>query len=643
MTQRQFLTTANEANEYAIVILDAKGRVTTWNKGAHMQTGYEADEILGQPFPQIYPSEDATDGNPAKDLEVAARDGELEADRFCVHKDGSRFWAKVTLTALRDKTGKLLGFIKVLRGIDNRNDARNAPEQSHLLAQSILDSLPTNVVVLDGEGVILAVNEAYREFARDNDADERTTLGVGLSYFSVIDSAYDAGLETVRAVRDGIVGVISGVIPSFKFEYPCDGPDTLRWFVMTVSPIGSRGSGAVISHMDITERKVAEQKIAALNLELEQRIDERTAKLLFTERRYKTMFDSIDQGFCIIEMIFDENEKPVDYRFIEVNRAFENQTGIIDAVGRTMREIAPSHEEHWFGIYGNIALTGEPARFQNVAEQLRRWYDVYAFRFDESKPLQVAILFNDVSKQKELEVSLRRANKELDSFTHSVSHDLRAPLRHIHGFVDLLMKASEGALSDRCLGYLNVIQSASYEMGQLIDDLLAFSRMTKIEICERPISLNSLAQDLLRAFKSETQGRDIVWRIGDLPLVIGDPSLIRQVLTNLLNNAVKYTSKRDHPEIEIGVFGNEEDRVVVFVRDNGAGFDMQYASKLFGVFQRLHRADEFEGTGIGLAIVNSIVTRHGGRTWAEGAVDQGATFYFTLKPASEPSKSGTQP
>ena len=228
---------------------------------------------------------------------------------------------------------------------------------------------------------------------------------------------------------------------------------------------------------------------------------------------------------------------------------------------------------------------------------------------------------------------LEKANKELTSFTHTVSHDLRAPLRHINGFAEMLKMASQGQLSEKCMGYLNTIQCASADMGQLIDDLLSFSRMGRVEMHERRLNLDSLVSEVTKVIKAESPLRDIQWTVGTLPQVIGDPSLLRQVLLNLLRNAVKYSSKRDRSEIEVGVDGEESGRVVLFVRDNGVGFDMQYAGKLFGVFQRLHSSDEFEGTGIGLAIVHSIVTRHGGRAWAVAKLDQGATFYFTLQRA----------
>jgi light-regulated signal transduction histidine kinase (bacteriophytochrome) len=170
-------------------------------------------------------------------------------------------------------------------------------------------------------------------------------------------------------------------------------------------------------------------------------------------------------------------------------------------------------------------------------------------------------------------------------------------------------------------------------MGQLIDDLLAFSRMGHTEVQQSPINLDGLVQGTIRSLEMATEGRHIIWQAAPLPQVVGDLSMVKQVLGNLIGNAVKYSRMRDPAQIEIGCAGEEDGRIILFVRDNGAGFDMQYAHKLFGVFQRLHRAEEFEGTGIGLATVRRIVTRHGGRVWAESALNRGATFFFTLQPS----------
>jgi len=230
---------------------------------------------------------------------------------------------------------------------------------------------------------------------------------------------------------------------------------------------------------------------------------------------------------------------------------------------------------------------------------------------------------------------LQTVNEELEGFSYSVSHDLRAPLRHVLGFVDLLKKDAGPSLSEQSLHHLTTISRAAKRMGNLIDDLLAFSRLGRAELQKTDVDLDQLVQETLGEFAMETKERTIVWEIHPLPSVRADRALLRMVLVNLISNAVKFTGARAEAKIEIGCAPNGNSESVIFIRDNGAGFDPKYTEKLFGVFQRLHSTAEFEGTGIGLANVQRIILRHGGRVWAEGVVDGGATFYFSIPKQAE--------
>jgi light-regulated signal transduction histidine kinase (bacteriophytochrome) len=220
-------------------------------------------------------------------------------------------------------------------------------------------------------------------------------------------------------------------------------------------------------------------------------------------------------------------------------------------------------------------------------------------------------------------------------FAYSVSHDLRAPLRHVAAYTELLQKQAPSSLDDKSRRYLQTILDSAKRMGNLIDDLLAFSRLGRAEAKMRAVDLQQVVKEVIAEVSRDTRDRDISWKIGALPACHGDSSMLKLVVVNLVSNAVKFTRMRTRAEIEIGCVDKNNDELEVSVRDNGAGFDMQYANKLFGVFQRLHLAEQFEGTGIGLATVQRIIHRHGGQVRAEGAVDQGATFYFSLPKAHD--------
>lgn len=481
--------------------------------------------------------------------------------------------------------------------------------------QLLFESAPGLYLVLLPDLTITAVSDSYLQATLTK---RSAILGRGL--FDVFpdnpDDPTATGVSNLHASLNHVLKYKTAhtmAVQKYDIRRPDGTFEEKYWSPLNRPVLNEQGEVVYIIHRveDVTERKKIDQLLKE------------------SEERYTTLFNSIDEGFCIIEMIFNEQRKPVDYRFLVINASFERQTGLIDAVGKRMREFAPNHEEHWFEIYGQIALTGESMRFENRAEQLSRWYDVYAFRFGEPENLQVAILFKDITERKKAEESISQLNKELEAFTYSVSHDLRAPLRIIDGYADILIEDYKAILGEEANRTLGIIKSNATRMGQLIDDLLNLSRVGRKELIVEMTDMNKLVKEVIDEQHILNSSIVPILKLKKLEPAMCDSSLIRQVWVNLISNAIKYSGKQLQPVIEIDSFSRDND-IVYTIKDNGVGFDMKYADKLFGVFQRLHKVTEFEGTGIGLALVNRILLKHGGKIWAEAEKDKGATFFFSL-------------
>lgn len=497
-----------ESSDDAIIGKDLSSIITSWNTGAEKIFGYSAAEMLGNSIMQLIPADRQDE---EKQILGKIRRGESVQHFETVRraKDGRLVDVSVTVSPIKDSTGKVVGASKIARDITERKLTERALRQSEARYQTIVENLTEGLAVSDLNGQLLHFNRAALDmhgFATLEETRRHLTEFADIFELSGMDGnvwpvdqwplARILRGETLRNLEARIRRIQTDWLRVFSYG------GTL------VHDAGGQPIMAVVTISDITKREQAAEEIRQLNVELEQRVVERTAQL------------------------------------------------------------------------------------------------------------QVA-------------------NKELEAFSYSVSHDLRAPLRHVAGFVELLKGDAGPVLSERSHKYLQTISTSAKRMGDLIDDLLAFSRVGRVEMQKSVVNLNDLVKETLPDLQGETRGRNIVWRIGPLPEVQADRPTLRQVLVNLLANAVKFTRTRDPATIEVGSAPAENNEVIIFVRDNGAGFDPKYTAKLFGVFQRLHASNEFEGTGIGLANVQRIILRHGGRVWAEGAVGQGATFYFSIPKPKE--------
>jgi light-regulated signal transduction histidine kinase (bacteriophytochrome) len=362
------------------------------------------------------------------------------------------------------------------------------------------------------------------------------------------------------------------------------------------------------------------------------------------------------EGMALCEAIFDADGDAVDWRYLEVNPAFEQITGIHGASGELVSALLPGLREtnpELFEIYGGVAKTGGSAEFETFVPVLPRgqWLHVGVTRPGHN---QFTALFTDVTERKRVEEELRElnatlerrvelrtaevtaANKELESFAYAVSHDLRAPLRAMSGFSQALAEDYGDELDGQARSYIDHIVAGSRKMGDLIDALLTLSRTTRGDIRLDAIDLSAMAETISGELAMRQLGRPMKWEIEPGILVEGDRRMIEVLMRNLLGNAWKYTGKTENARISVCASDGPEGEHWICVRDNGAGFDSEFASQLFKPFHRLHTQEEFNGIGIGLATVQRIIERHGGRITAEGHVGEGASFCFTLSTSVDP-------
>jgi len=661
-----------DSSDDAIVSKDLNSIVTSWNAGAERLFGYVAGEIVGRSITLIIPQDRLHE---EAEIQSQIKRGEHveHFETLRLTKGGGLISVSLSVSPIHNKEGQVIGASKVARDITKRQQAEAALRASEEWLRLITNLVPHGIFAKNAAGRYIFANPALAETC-------------GLPIEDVLGKD-DFDLVSDRAQAEAYRSDDRAVLESDRTKFISEESHTdlsgRKRVLQTIKmpfTVPETGERAVFgAWVDITERKCAEEEVLRLNAELEQRVIERTAQFETANRELRqsraeltSLFESLPGLYLVLTP---------EFKIVAASDAYLTATMTTRAgiVGRGLFEVFPDnpndpdadgvsnlraslHRALAHGRPDTMAIQKYDVRRPDGVFEQRYWSPINSPVLGADQQVQYIIhrveevtefvlsrsaaagrddelnarmeqmeaeIFASSQKVQAVNQQLEAANKELESFSYSVSHDLRAPLRAMDGFSRAVLEDYGAQLPADGQRYLQVIRTSAQRMGNLIDDLLSFSRLSRATLSKRTIDVRRLVQESLEELHAQREGREIELKIGDLPACEGDPALLKQVWINLLSNAFKYTQKRASTVVEIG--SKMDGRAnIYFVRDNGTGFDMRYASKLFGVFQRLHRAEDYDGTGVGLAIVQRIIHRHGGRVWAEAAVDQGATFYFTL-------------
>jgi len=645
---RERLAAVVDSSDDAIISKDLNGMINGWNRGAENVFGYSAAEVMGKPMLMLFPKDRMNEESGI--LERIRRGESIEPfETIRVRKDGVRIDISATISPIKDSRGAIVGASGIARDITAGNHAEDALRQSDARRRFALETARLGDWELN-----LTTLQATRSFLHDEIFGYHSPLP---------EWTFDTFLRHVHPddrekVREDFQSCVS---QGKKWDFECrivrkDGK--VRWLWACGDHYREPSGDA--THMfgiveDITERKQAEERLVEQAEELSRQAEElaRSRQSLEEQTRMlKLVLGSMGEGLVAADR---------EGHFLIWN---DSATKLL---GRGPDDLSTEQWSPYYGCYQPDGITLVPTAQLPLVRALngeslqteliirRPGSEQPSFLEFVGRPMKDdrgnscggVVAFRDITERKAAEreiqklnqglearviqrtAQLQAINQELEAFTYSVSHDLRAPLRHISGFCNILSEEYGPSLAPDAQRYLQRVQHGTLRMGQLVDDLLSLAQLGRRDLTLRTSGLKPLVGEVIAELAPECAGRLIEWKMGDLPSMECDPTLIRQVFQNLIGNALKYSRPRSPAVIEIGQI-QENGRPVIFVRDNGVGFSMKYANKLFGVFQRLHRAEDFEGTGVGLATAHRIVRKHGGRIWAEAELDKGATFYFTL-------------
>ncbi len=624
--QKEFLQTTLASIADGVIATDSKGAILFMNPVAESLTGVKQPDVSGtQVEPILNVVDDVTRQKAQSPIVKVLADRvttKAKSPVILIGKDGVEHTIIESAAPIVTANGMMIGAVLVLRDVAERREAELATRRLAAIVENSEDAIISKSL----DGIIQSWNRGAETIFGYTAAE-----AIGKPITTLIPDEYlHEEAEIMRRLRSGK--------RIEHFESIRTTRDKRRINVsLAISPIKD-SSGRIIGASkvlrDITKRKQTENAAREAS------------------ERYRALFNSMDEGFCVVEVIFDERKHPVDYRFLEVNPAFEKQTGIKNATGQQMRSLAPTHEEYWFETYGKVASTGEPIRFEQFASSLKRWFDVYAYRVGPSEANRVAILFTDITQRKLSEQALARVKQELEAtveertrdlkqtiaeletFSYTVSHDLRSPLRAMQGFAQALIEEYGDKLDAEGREYLKRISSAAVRLDQLIQDVLTFTRIGRTSINIQPVSLDDVVDEVLRTFAEVQKPHAKVTVQNPLDRVLASRPLLVQSISNLLGNAVKFVPAKASALIRVWT-ERHGSKVKLFVEDNGIGIPENLMSKIFEPFQRGHPGAGYEGTGMGLALVRKAMHRMNGDVGVESKVGHGSKFWLEL-PAAEP-------
>lgn len=651
---RARLAAVVESSEDAIVSKTLNGTITAWNPGAETLFGYSSSDAVGKPMRMLLPPERANE-----EFDILARIGRGERvqhfETVRLRKDGRKIDVSVTISPIKDSRGAIVGASNVARDISERRRSEQALNESFAASEHALKELADQKFALD-QHAIVAITDVQGTITYVNDKFCAVSKYPKEELIGHNHRILNSGYHPREFFQHMYHTIAAGKVWHDEIRNRAkDG--SIYWVDTTVVPfVAADGKPRqyVAIRTDITERKRAEQVLKESLLTSEEALKE-LADLRFALDQHADVTVTDVNGyityandrFCVLSQYSRDELLAQNHRILNSghhSKEFFQQMYQTIGEGKVWRGEIKNRRKDGTTYWTDATIVPFLGRDRKPRQYVAIRADITERkRAGEALALQALELIRQAEQRRADEREIRKlnneleerviqrtaeleaANKELEAFTYSVSHDLRAPLRHIVGFSKMLGETTGSSLPEEGKHYLQRIINGTNRMGMLVDDLLNLTRIGRQEIKLEVTSLDSIVKDVVAELTLDLAEREIEWKISSLPCVKGDPALLRVVFDNLLANAVKYTRTRPRAVIEVAA-----GKGALFVRDNGVGFDMKYADKLFGAFQRLHRSEDFEGTGVGLAIVQRIVQKHGGRIWAEAEPNKGATFYLSL-------------